>query len=248
MEHELLELTSSLPEGDVAALAAAVRAGPSAVDRTLARSGSLVFRRACNLVADQMSRDGGDYVAGLLIGAAAAAKACREAQRIDIVWTGPESEVDTGRLTSRVVVELIDQATQSVLLASYATTTEPRIAEAVAGALERGVEVTILYERSTDNPTYRSDADPFPGFPIRRVVWPAERRPPGASLHPKFVVVDDRTALIGSANLTARALDDNLECGVLIQGGPEPRAIGNHIESLIRDGQLLVLPVAGSRI
>jgi phosphatidylserine/phosphatidylglycerophosphate/cardiolipin synthase-like enzyme len=217
--------------------------GIFADDRTLARSGSLVLRHACQLVADQMRRHGGDYVAGLLVGASAAARASREAQQIDVVWTGPESEVDTGRLTSRVVVELIDQATQSVLLASYATTTEPRIADAVAGAVERGVEVTVLYERSADNPAYRSDTNPFAGFPIRRIIWPLELRPTGASLHPKFIVVGDRTALIGSANLTGRALDDNLECSVLIRGGPQPRAIGKHIWSLVRDGHLLVLPV-----
>ncbi len=49
-------------------------------------------------------------------------------------------------------------------------------------------------------------------------------------------------ALIGSANLTGRALDTNIECGVLLRGGPQPRAISEHIWGLVRSGVLTVLP------
>jgi phosphatidylserine/phosphatidylglycerophosphate/cardiolipin synthase-like enzyme len=68
--------------------------------------------------------------------------------------------------------------------------------------------------------------------------WPVDKRPPGAALHAKIIVVDDRIALITSANLTSRAMETNLECGILIRGGPQPRAIRDHITGLQAHGYL----------
>ena len=38
-----------------------------------------------------------------------------------------------------------------------------------------------------------------------------------------------------------RAMESNLECGILIRGGPQPRAILAHITSLYAAGRLLRL-------
>jgi cardiolipin synthase A/B len=38
--------------------------------------------------------------------------------------------------------------------------------------------------------------------------------------------------LVGSANLTSRAMETNLECGILIRGGRQPRAIREHVMQL----------------
>ena len=54
-------------------------------------------------------------------------------------------------------------------------------------------------------------------------------------------MVDDQVALVGSANLTSRAMESNLECGILIRGGPQPRAIRDHITGLQAAGVLLRL-------
>ena len=48
-----------------------------------------------------------------------------------------------------------------------------------------------------------------------------------------------RIAMVGSANLTSRAMDSNLECGFLISGGPGPRAIRDHITELQARGYLV---------
>jgi hypothetical protein len=79
---------------------------------------------------------------------------------------------------------------------------------------------------------------PFPGLDAFRLHWPADSRPPGASLHAKIIVIDDRVALVGSANLTSRAMETNLECGILIRGGPQPRAIRDHTVGLYAAGSL----------
>ena len=48
-------------------------------------------------------------------------------------------------------------------------------------------------------------------------------------MHAKILVVDRRIALVGSANLTGHALERNLECGVLIRGGPVPGQLVAHL-------------------
>jgi cardiolipin synthase A/B len=57
-------------------------------------------------------------------------------------------------------------------------------------------------------------------------------------LHAKIIVVDDQVALVGSAYLTSRAMESNLECGILICGGPQPRSIRDHVTGLASRGAL----------
>jgi phosphatidylserine/phosphatidylglycerophosphate/cardiolipin synthase-like enzyme len=172
-------------------------------------------------------------LAGLLTGAAEAVARSRRHQHLDVVWTGPETSTGFDRLTAAAIAELIGGANREILIVSYATQSEPSIAAALAGAVARGVEITILAERHEDNPGYSATGLPFPGLRATRLRWPADRRPAGGSaLHAKIIVVDDDIALVGSANITSRAMESNLECGILIRGGQAPAAIKSHIAEL----------------
>lgn len=238
LDH-LLPGIINLPSGDVGQLVEAVRQGQVGLDGIRARTGSARMRTVCGRLLQALDTLSVDYVSGWVEGAASVATALRTEQQVDVVWTGPESDVDTARFTSQVVIGLIEQAERHLLLASYATNPDERTLESLARAAAQGVEITVLHERSEDNPNFRSGPDPFSSLPVRRLVWPEEHRPAGASLHPKFIVVDDRVALVGSANLTGRALDANIECGVLIRGGRQPKDLADHIWSLVRSGLLV---------
>ena len=172
----------------------------------------------------------------MTVGAAAAVDRARQRQSIDVVWTGPDAGSGTGRLTAAVVVGLIGEATKEILLVSYAAHSEPAVEQALTDAVARGVEVTLVLERAADNPTYTFTGPVFAGLHARRLHWPSSQRPTGASLHAKVIVVDRETALVGSANLTSWAMERNLECGILISGGDQPRAIHRHIDLLIQTG------------
>lgn len=239
----LLPTVINLPTGDVDQLVEAAHQGQAGLDSLRARTGSISLRGLCHRLLQTLEASSVDYVCGWMRGAATAAAAVRAEQQIDVVWTGPESDVDTVRLTSQVVVGLIEEAQHQLLLASYATNPDERTLEVLGAAARRGVDITVLQERTEDNPGYRGGFDPFASLPIRRLVWPAGHRPPGSSLHSKFIVVDDRIALVGSANLTGRALDSNIECGVLIRGGGHPKSISDHVWSLLRAGILLGAPI-----
>lgn len=90
----------------------------------------------------------------------------------------------------------------------------------------------MLLERHTDNPRFDGPDDPFSGLPATRLCWPATARTPGAAMHAKVMVVDSTVALVGSANLMGPALERNLECGLLIRGGPVPLALRDHLLTL----------------
>ncbi len=55
-------------------------------------------------------------------------------------------------------------------------------------------------------------------------------------VHAKVAVVDEARAFITSANLTGHALEKNMEAGVLINGGPVPKTLSDHLEGLINVG------------
>jgi phosphatidylserine/phosphatidylglycerophosphate/cardiolipin synthase-like enzyme len=103
------------------------------------------------------------------------------------------------------------------------------IRQALHAAVQRGVDLTLLLERNADNPGFGGSDDPFPRIAARRLAWPANARAAGASMHAKVLVVDRKTALVGSANLTGHALERNLECGLLVRGGPVPALLAGHL-------------------
>lgn len=228
-------LTERLPAPDVERLAGAVGAGAEAVRRLRAESGgplASACRRALDVGVSPL-------LAGALLGASAVRQ--HDQRRVDLVWSGPESTVDTGRLTAAVLVDLLDAARQHVLLAGFAVHAEPRVREALHQAAARNVEITLLLERRADNAHYQGPDLPFADLPARRLAWPLTRRPPGTSMHAKLLAVDDRYLLVGSANVTSAALDRNLECGLLLDGGREAEAARRHVEALVDGGDLIVV-------
>jgi phosphatidylserine/phosphatidylglycerophosphate/cardiolipin synthase-like enzyme len=231
-------LAERLPAADVRQLARAALAGAPSVRSLRATTASPVMRNTCDQLLTRLDRADPVYLAGLLDGAARALERAHRHRSIDVVWTGPESGITTSRLTAATVIDLIEQAHHEILLVSFATQTEPGISAALEAASARGVSITLLTERHADNPSYAPAGIPFPDLDASRLHWPAAQRPPGAALHAKVVVVDDRIALVGSANLTSRAMEANLECGILIHGGRQPRAIRDHISGLRAAGIL----------
>jgi len=71
-------------------------------------------------------------------------------------------------------------------------------------------------------------------------VWPHAKRPPGALLHAKAVIVDGHTALVTSANMTESAISANIEIGSLIRGGDAPARIHDHVKALSAAGEFAI--------
>lgn len=230
--NDLIALTrlwvAELPRPFVAALAAAALEGPGQMSALVRDTAAPASRSAARQAKEIVKAGDGPYLAGLIRGYAAAA-----AESVDVrpVWTGPASTVAGSRLTIAVVADLIAEARQEIVLVSYATYPPAGVTAALSEAADRGVGVTLLLERAEDKPGWNGLFEPFPDLAAQVLCWPLAERPAGASLHAKVLVVDRRVALVGSANLTAFAMERNLECGLMVRGGDVPRQIAEHLTS-----------------
>lgn len=240
-------VAARLPVAVVRDMAVAAGRGDAVLRGYAAAAGSAGIRYACSEVLQVRSADVADWatVEAALLAAAAVAEA-GQAVTLETVWTGPASDETGHRLTSAVMLDLVASAHDSVLLVSYATHDWPPVVEALTAARRRGVHVVLLLERQQDNPAFSQVKQPLADLDATRLAWPAHQRPAGpAALHAKVLVVDQAVAFVGSANLTDSAMDRNLECGVVIRGGSEPRRLWEHVMSL-RDREVLV-PVGGRK-
>ena len=180
---------------------------------------------------------------GIALGLRSGLRARRDAdaRRSRPVWTGPET-VGEQRLTAAVLHELIVGARKRILLVSYAAYTLSEVAADLEAAVARGCRVDVVFETTEDSSGgYEGPTNqPFGQVAgITRWRWPAEKRDVGAVLHAKLLVIDGRRALVGSANLTHRALTANLEAGVLIEDHDLAASLEGHVRGLISTGTLV---------
>ncbi|MDQ0960593.1 phosphatidylserine/phosphatidylglycerophosphate/cardiolipin synthase-like enzyme [Streptomyces sp. B4I13] len=146
--------------------------------------------------------------AGLAL-ALATARSLPRPQPAQVVVSGPLSASVSARLTSGVAVEVIRSANTSLLIASFAAHGAREVVAEIERALGRGVSVDLLLEESTQA------AAAFVALPSEVRVWHRVAR--SGVLHAKLLAADRHTALLGSANLTDRALSDNIELGVVLR-------------------------------
>ncbi|WP_437093681.1 DISARM system phospholipase D-like protein DrmC [Streptomyces sp. enrichment culture] len=136
-----------------------------------------------------------------------------------VVVSGPLSASVPARLTSGVATEVIRSATASLVIASFAAHGARDIVEELERAVGRGVQVDLLLEESTQA------AEAFAALPRGVRVW--HRVGAAGVLHAKLIAADRHTALLGSANLTDRALSDNIELGVVLR---DPRLVASLVD------------------
>jgi phosphatidylserine/phosphatidylglycerophosphate/cardiolipin synthase-like enzyme len=185
-------------------------------------------------------------VAAGLLTAAQAETFHRHRQRLELVWTGPDSDIIPLRRTDQALLQLIDSAQDHLHIVSFAVYKVDTIGQAIVDAVRRGVSISIYLE-TPDTSQGRVTFDTIGALGeevIREVslyVWPLEeRRQTGngkyGSLHAKVAVADGEMLLLSSANLTEYAMTLNMELGVLIHGGPLPKQVAAHLEQLVEVG------------
>ena len=209
---------------------------------------------------DRLARVG---VAGRAVGAwiRALEQASARVPSPDLVWSGPEVPGLHARDTRRVYEELFDGAERSVWVSTYAYFDGPQAFAHLAQRMDHiaGLRVTLLLniQRARGDTTAAAElvrrfTDQFWGTD-----WPGSSKPavyydprsldpsgPSGVLHAKAVVVDDEAVFITSANLTAAALDRNIELGVLIRHRVLATSVANHFQGLIDAYLLSPLPTS----
>lgn len=179
----------------------------------------------------------------------------------EFVWSGPTASGVRSRRTRETLERTVASAERSVWLSTYAYFDGPKAFEMLAQRMDEvpALEVNLLLniERKRGDTTRRSDL-------VRRFAhrfwtrdWPGTRRPQvyydprsldpaGAEgvLHAKALIVDEEQVLVSSANLTERALDRNIEVGVLLRDRVFAQTAILHFRRLIEHRTLVTLPSA----
>lgn len=211
--------------------------GPTTVARLLAaHPGAGLAARADALVslwrqnAPELS---GSALALALETAASQFDYLRAEQHLDLVVSGPTSRAVPVRSTSSVAVEVIRHARANLLVVSFAAYGVKEIVQELKLAAGRGVRLDLVLETST------SAVNAFEGLgPSARLWhWPDEGRSRTgggrAALHAKIIAADREVILLGSANLTDRALADNLEIGLVLHNRALVGRVVDHFTALM---------------
>ena len=183
-------------------------------------------------------------VASGLISASLTAEIAASRGSVEVVWTGPSSNLVPIRHTEQVLKEVIESAKTKLFVVSFVAYNVPAIHASLNKAVERNVSVDILVE-SSQNTHSKIQVDSVPkmksSVPKANIyIWDQSKNPINTIgvVHAKCAVADDCIAFVTSANLTTAAMEKNIELGVLIRGGDLPTRLDQHLRSLIVSGIL----------
>jgi phosphatidylserine/phosphatidylglycerophosphate/cardiolipin synthase-like enzyme len=220
---------------------ASVAAAPAA--NTLADTPAARAAVARVMAAWAQVQASGDEVAGMLVGASEARLRVERELSVELVWTGPTTRFVPTRRTEQVLLDLVASASSELFLVSFVAYDVRSVVTAMNEAASRGVRLRVLLEAST---RHGGTLSVDPAATMRATVPTAElftwKEKPEAfvdgKVHAKVAVVDGARAFITSANLTGHALEKNMEAGVLLNGGPVPKTLSDHLQALIDVGAI----------
>lgn len=180
----------------------------------------------------------------------------------ELVWTGPEVVGGVGRSTAIIVGQLFAQAERDVVICGYAFDHDENIFEPLHRTMcDRDVNVTIFVHM---------DRVTQPGLEIERHVrrfamrflsnnWPfgppyptlyydphTVDRDALASLHARCVVIDERIALVTSANFNDRGQSRNVEVGAVLHDRGFAEALTGQLRRLCRDEGFIQAPLTSA--
>ena len=177
-------------------------------------------------------------LAAMLTAASAAYHRAKGEQEIELVWTGPSSQLVATRKTERALLHVIDAASSRLFITSFVAYDVASIMNALRKAIDRGVEVSMLLE-SSDKHGGGVSIDAIgrmrAALPAAKIYFWRDKDDAfaGGKVHAKVAVSDESICFISSANLTGHAMEKNMEAGVLIRGGALPMKLQNHLEALV---------------
>ncbi|MCT9107875.1 DISARM system phospholipase D-like protein DrmC [Streptomyces mirabilis] len=215
----LAALHDRLPEDRVVAwenvLQKATGPDDPLLDRFIAAQSAVGLSEQLRTIADTWRTETPELAGTGLALTLATLRATPRPRPVQPVVSGPLSAAVPARLTSGVVQEVIRSADTSLLIASFAAYGAGDVVAEIAESADRGVHVDLLLEESTQA------SAAFATLPPSVVVW--HRAASTGVLHAKLIAADRHTAFLGSANLTSRALTDNIELGVVLR---DPVVVG----------------------
>jgi phosphatidylserine/phosphatidylglycerophosphate/cardiolipin synthase-like enzyme len=181
------------------------------------------------------------------------------AQKLELVWTGPENAVSYSRDTSVVVRELFESARERVLVSTFVIRQAATVFEPLAARMDARHELSVRLfvhvgrdwrDTRHESELLREFADSlrrdWPGTRLPEVYYdPRSLAPDGdhrATWHAKCVLVDEEVAFVTSANFTEWAQERNVEAGVLVRDREFTAQLRAQFDGLVQGRQVARLP------
>jgi len=178
-------------------------------------------------------------------------------QLLELVLSGPDMSGVPTRDTAVTMQALIEKAECEVILVAYAIHNGrrlfKRLAERMAEAPGLDVWFCLNIPRGYNDTSLASEIVRRFAREFREKHWPWEvqpklyydprslepNAPARASLHAKCLIVDNRVALITSANYTEAAQKRNIEAGIIVRYAPCVERLTAYFTGLIQTGILI---------
>lgn len=139
-----------------------------------------------------------------------------EKNDIELCWTGPRDE-SFARMTWPALSELMMSAQKSILIVDYSINTNmDPIMDILAERSDNGVKLEFIIDRLSEKSDFLRWVKTLRTKPSL-YDRPEDSRDPMSALHVKCVIVDERAAFFGSANLTYHGMKGNLELNLIIR-------------------------------
>ena len=236
----IIELVSDSPPDKAEQLAEAIRrlsGAQNAASLTSWATNPRAKNRLAKLVAAWRGNIPPVELAGMLTGASAAYHRAKGEQEIELVWTGPSSQLIATRKTEQALLQVIDAAESRLFITSFVVYDIASIMKALKRAIERGAQVSMLLEASESRGggvSIDAIAKMKAALPTAKLFSWVDKGDgfAGGKVHAKVAVADENFCFISSANLTGHAMGKNMEAGVLIKGGATPSSLHRHLDAL----------------
>ncbi|UYM05482.1 DISARM system phospholipase D-like protein DrmC [Solicola gregarius] len=159
--------------------------------------------------------------------------------RPDLVWTNPRDVPGAEGRTTKAALDLINRAEGVVYAATYSAGWGSPHLVALKNARTRGVAVTIVVDTAQRLETAEMIAGMLDGARVWTLDEPEDDA--YAIQHAKLIAVDDREALVTSANFSLAAAERSLECGLLSVDATIATGLRERLDLLHRHGVLIDL-------
>jgi phosphatidylserine/phosphatidylglycerophosphate/cardiolipin synthase-like enzyme len=153
---------------------------------------------------------------------------------MEICWTGPSYDSHV-RMTWPALSEIILSATESILIVGYVINTKMgKILDHLEKKSEAGVKLVFMIDRLGEKRDFLKWVKRLHP-PLELYDRPKDQKDPLSALHIKCVVVDERTAMFGSANLTYHGMKGNIELGLVVRDEKIVKKIVHLLNGLRRE-------------
>lgn len=153
---------------------------------------------------------------------------------IEICWTGP-SKNRYVRMTWPALSEILLSAENSILIVGFAINTNMgSIMDYLEEKSRSGVKLIFMIDRLEEKEDFLLWAKRLPQ-PPELYDRPKNIGDPMSALHIKCVVVDERVAMFGSANLTYHGMRGNIELGLVLRDVSAVKSIVDLLDGLKED-------------